>query len=168
MRIWIFLLFCVFGLLGVAGVTVSESKQVVGWAEKVRIFPGNLVLRAKMDTGADYCSLHVPEYTLFERNGEPWIRFHVTGHAGERVTFERRVIRIAKIKRHTGARQERPVVRLTVCVGNIAQETEVNLIDRSRFKFPLLIGRNCMADRISVDPSLQYTVEPDCPEVTER
>jgi len=168
MRPWFSLLFCVIGVLGSAGVAMSETKQMVGWAEKVRIFPGNLVLLAKMDTGADNSSLHVPDFTLFERNGKTWVRFEVTAHSGETATLERQVIRTAKIKRHTGPRQERPVVLLDICLGNIVREAEVNLVDRARFKFPMLIGRSFMGDRMAVDPSLQYTVEPDCPGMRER
>lgn len=168
MRTWFSLLSCVIGVLGLAGVVLSETKQMVGWAEKVRIFPGNLMLLAKIDTGADNCSLHVPDFTLFERNGAQWIRFEVKDQSGDSATLERQVVRTAKIKRHSGRRQERPVVLLNICLGKIVREAEVNLVDRARFKFPLLIGRSFMADRISVDPSVQYTMEPDCPGMGER
>lgn len=30
----------------------AQGKQVVGWLEKVRIYPGSLIIRAKLDTGA--------------------------------------------------------------------------------------------------------------------
>ena len=168
MRTWFSLLFCVIGVLGLAGVVLPETKQVVGWAEKVRIFPGNLVLHAKMDTGADNCSLHVPDFTLFERNGEQWIRFEVTNHRRRQRNARTSSRAHSKDKTALGRRQERPVVLLNICLGNIVREAEVNLVDRGRFKFRMLIGRSFMGDRISVILSVEYTVEPDCPGMGER
>jgi hypothetical protein len=56
----------------------AEGKQVAGWLEKVRVYPGNLVIYAKMDTGAKYSSLNASNLTPFMRNGHQWVRFRVT------------------------------------------------------------------------------------------
>jgi len=143
----------------------ADVKPIFGWVEKARISPSDMVLSAKLDTGADHSSLNVTDLTIFQRDGDDWVRFRVAGDNGESALIERKVIRIAKIKRHAGPRQERPVVKLGVCVGNYFGETEVNLVDRSRFKYQLLIGRSFMKSGLLVDPSLQYTSEPQCAEV---
>jgi hypothetical protein len=152
----------VLGLLLATSATASE-KKVVGWIERARIFPGGFALPAKIDTGADHSSLNVKGFTLFDRDNEDWVRFTVTDDDGKEHKFERKMVRLAKIKRHSGPRQERPVVLLGICVGGHYHETEVNLVDRSKFKYPLLIGRSFSADAMIVDPSATYTVEPDCP-----
>ena len=54
--------------------------------------------------------------------------------------------------------------RMGICIGNYYSEAEVNLVDRSRFKYPLLIGRSFMGDRLLIDPSAQFTLEPGCGE----
>lgn len=142
----------------------ADMKPIFGWVERARISPGNAVLSAKLDTGADNSSLNVAHATVFERDGEHWASFEVTDDQGKTQTLERKLVRTAKIKRHSGPRQERPVVKLGVCIGNCYRETEVNLVDRSRFKYQLLIGRSFMKNTLLVDPSLEYTSEPQCPE----
>ena len=164
MKISLYLWFAVIGPLVVAATASAGNKQIVGWVEKARIYPGNLVLQAKMDSGADNSSLNVPHLVEFERDGEKWVRFELTGNSEQTVLIERKVLRTAKIKRHREVRQKRPVVHLGICVGNYYQEAEVNLVDRSNFKYPLLIGRSFMRDRLLIDPSAQFTLEPVCGE----
>lgn len=155
----------IVGLLGLLLVTTATAseKKVVGWIEKARIFPRGFVLPAKIDTGADNSSLNVREFTLFDRGDEAWVRFTVIDSEGKEHKLERKLVRVAKIKRHSGPRQERPVVLLGICVGGYYNETQVNLVDRSKFKYPLLIGRSFAADAMIVDPSATYTLEPECP-----
>lgn len=161
----VYLLFQIIALSGLATGVNADVKSIFGWVEKARLSPSGLVLSAKLDTGADHSSLNVAQVTMFKRDGEDWVRFQVTGDDGNAATIERKLVRIARIKRHAGPRQERPVVKLGVCIGNYYGETEVNLVDRSRFKYQLLIGRSFMQHGLIVDPSSQYTSEPQCREV---
>ncbi len=157
-----FLLFPVIWALGFAAAVTADAKQVLGVVENARIFPGDMVISAKLDTGADNSSLNVTRLTHFNREGAPWVRFDVTDRHGKSVTIERTLLRTAKIKRHQGPRQERPVVLMGVCVGNYYKEVEVNLVDRSRFKYQLLIGRSFLKDGVIVDSALENTAEPEC------
>jgi hypothetical protein len=140
----------------------QETKKIVGVAERVCLEPEGLLLAAKMDTGADNSSLNVGQLTSFSRNGQEWVRFQVMNEEGHTTTFERKLIRTAQIKRHAGTRHERPVVLMGIRLGDSFREAEVNLVDRSRFKYQLLIGRSFMAGLVVVDPSAQFTVEPVC------
>jgi hypothetical protein len=144
------------------GVGAMEDKIVVGWVEEVKISPGNLVLRAKVDTGADNSSLNVSAYTLFERDTKPYVRFEVTDRGGKTTTLELPVVRTAKIKRHKGPRQLRPVVILSICLGTYRADAEVNLVDRSRFLYPMLIGRSFLRQAFVIDPSRELTAQPAC------
>jgi hypothetical protein len=141
----------------------ASGRHMVGWLEKARIFPGGYRVSAKIDTGADNSSLNVREFTEFQRDGEEWARFTVIDDSGKQHKLEKKIVRLAKIKRHYGPRQERPVVLLGICVGAVYREVEVNLVDRSKFKCPLLVGRSFLAGALTVDPSQTYSVEPDCP-----
>jgi hypothetical protein len=146
-------------LLSPAG---GDNTQVVGWIEKACIQPGQLVLPAKVDTGAVTCSLHAPDLIEFERDGEKWVRFTIVDRSGKEAVIEKKIVGIRKIKRHFGEFQNRPVIRLGICVGNIHRTSEVNLVDRTGFEYPLLIGRNFMDGRLVVNPSATYTIEPSC------
>ena len=155
------------GLLGalvlVLPATAGE-KTVVGWIEKVRIYPGNFLVHAKLDSGAEYSSLDAANLTQFDRDGQPWVRFDVIEGEGQKITIERPLLRNATIKRHYPQAQKRPVIKLGVCLGNLYKETEVNLVDRTGFNYRMLIGRKFMEGAVIIDPSAKYTVEPECKE----
>ena len=137
-------------------------KEIVGRIERVRICPGGIILRAKLDTGARNSSLNAPNIEEFEKNGEKWVRFQLTNKLGQESTIERKIVRIAKIKQHGRKSEHRPVIRLGICLGKSCREVEVNLEDRRKFNYPLLIGRSYMKGYLIIDPDLKYTVLPAC------
>jgi hypothetical protein len=144
------------------GALPAEGKAVVGWLEKVRIYPGNLVIHAKLDTGARNSSLNASHVTVFERDGEQWVRFDVSSRYGKTVTIERKVQRVVKVKRHGAKPQIRFAVLLGICLGDVYKEVEVNLVDRSGFIYQMLIGRSFLAGNFIVDPAAKYTSKPNC------
>jgi hypothetical protein len=141
--------------------TVS-SKEVVGWVEKVSVHPGGLVLKAKVDSGAQTSSIHCDCQRIIEKDGEKWINFTVTNEKGDAITLERKVLRFVKIKRHFGEKQERAVVKIGICLKNIYKEVEVNVIDRSGLNYSLLIGRNYLAGDFLIDTEAKFTGKPNC------
>ena len=74
------------GLLGalvLALPAAAGEKNVVGWIEKVRIYPGNFVVHAKLDSGAEYSSLDAANLTEFDRDGKRWVRFDLSERDGQ-------------------------------------------------------------------------------------
>ena len=61
---------------------------LIGWREWVALPALGLpALRAKVDTGARSCALHVDEQWRFTEAGAPWVGFRVTtGEAGSAPT----------------------------------------------------------------------------------
>ena len=139
-----------------------HAKEVVGWVEKVQIFPGELVVKAKIDSGAKTSSLNCKCYNFFERDGKEWVKFTVVNEAGDTIELEQPVVRIAKIKRHYNEKQERPVVKLGLCLANTYKETEFTLIDRSGLNYQILVGRQYLEDEFLIDPGETYTRKPAC------
>jgi hypothetical protein len=135
---------------------------VVGWLEPAQVGNERLVIAAKLDTGADTSSLHVSDMSLIRREDGEWVTFSVTGSDNRKVRLERKVERVARVKKAAGGVQERPTVLLGVCVGTTYRVTEVNLTDRTGLSLPLLVGRNFLADRFAVDSSRTNTLEPTC------
>jgi hypothetical protein len=138
------------------------AKDVVGWIEKAKLYPGAMVVNAKLDTGAKTSSLGISSLRHFDRDGQDWVRFRIVNRHGEEVALERPVVRITKIKRHFKQVQRRPVVRLSICIRDVLKEVEVNLVDRTGFGYRLLIGRSYLANDFLVDPDKRYTAEPTC------
>ena len=142
----------------------SNAAEVVGWLEKVVVQADgvSLLMKAKMDSGAKTASIHANAYQLFEKDGQKWVRFKVANFEGKAIDFERPVVRTAKIKRHFGEYQERPVVMLGLCLDNIYVETEVNLVDREGLNYKLLVGRKYLAGNFLIDSGNTFIVEPRC------
>ena len=147
---------------------IAADKPVIGWVERVKIYPGDFEIHAKIDTGAKTSSLNAPNMNIFKRDGEDWVSFKVTNRKGISRNFEEKIFRISKIRRHGGTIQRRPVVMLGVCVANVFQRTQVNLIDRKNFNYQMLIGRRFMTGQVIVDPSRTFIAKPDCKQGAEQ
>lgn len=162
MKAFSFLLTFIASVLLFASSVAAQHKDLVGWVEKVRLHPGSLLVHAKLDTGAKTSSLNAQQVTEFTQGGERWVRFDLINRDGDRVKFERKVERTAKIKRPPEESEGRLVIRMGICLGNIYKEAEVNLVDRTGFNYPMLLGRSFMEGSFIIDPSATYTSEPHC------
>jgi hypothetical protein len=131
---------------------------IIGEAENVYLKAKGIRLQARIDTGAQTSSLGIASKQMFERDGRRWVQFTVKGPASEKpVEFEKPVVRIASIKRHGAESMERPVVVLKIVLGDVELEREFTLADRSKYTYPLLIGRNVLQGKYLVDVNLKYT-----------
>ncbi|WP_105103661.1 ATP-dependent zinc protease [Microbulbifer pacificus] len=135
-------------------VPVAKDKLVLGSEEFFTVEPGGVRLKALVDTGAATCALTVQDLTRFERDGSEWVRFKLA----ESVEDEPQQIELP-IKRHVRVarpgfdRQRRPIVDMSLTVGEVTHMVEVNLVEGSEFEFPLLVGRNFLKDAAVVDVS---------------
>jgi len=135
-----------------------------GYMEYARIMPGDLRVRAKLDTGADISSIHASDLVSFKRGGRSWARFAVFGEDGHRQVLEREVVDTVRVRNRRGRDALRPVVVLPVCVGDRSAWIEVSLSDRSELSCPLLLGRNFLRNDILVDAGDAFTASPVCVE----
>lgn len=144
----------------------AEGEKVIGWLEMVRIYPGNLKMRAKMDTGAKSSSLNAYNLKKFERGGETWVTFELRERTKERkgksAKFEKKVIDLVKIKKKGGGLEERIVIKMDICMAGVYKEIEMSLLDRSNFHYQVLIGRVDLENIFIVDPSVVFTHQPNC------
>ena len=115
--IWLIVLICTLFPIG-DGVAQEREQQVCGWLEKVQVFPGDLIFRAKMDTGAKHSSLNARDIEPFEKNGDPWVRFVVRDRNRKKLNMERPLVRTAEIKLRGKQKrtQDRPVIMSSMVV----------------------------------------------------
>ena len=139
---------------------------IIGRVENINIMPQQLKMKGRIDTGAGICSLHAVDIVKFERDGDAWVRFAVAptkkrpGDAAVApVYFERPVQRHLSIKQLSGTPQNRPVVEMTLAIGELEEKVEVTLTDRSGYLYPVLIGRNFLRDRALVDVSRKFVTD---------
>jgi hypothetical protein len=140
----------------------ADAPLTVGWVERVRIHPGEIVLDAKLDTGADTSSLGAERIGTFRRDGHRWVAFEIAVGTAAPVRIERPLVRTVRIKDRGVRTRERPVVKLGICIGTFYREAEVNLVDRSHFDYPMLVGRSFLGQGLAVDAARRFTIEPSC------
>ncbi|MEQ9170238.1 MAG: RimK/LysX family protein [Rhodospirillales bacterium] len=137
--------------------------ETAGLIETVRIQPEAIDIRAKVDTGAENSSVDTRDWETFEREGATWIRFTLRLDNGGRRTLERPLHRMAEIHR-AGSTQNRPVVLMTLCVGAVAREVEVNLSERPKLTYRMLLGASFLTGAYVVDVSQSDLTRPACGE----
>lgn len=148
---------------------IANSKTVVGLHEIIAIFPENMELIAKMDTGATRSSIDAQNIEFFRRDDQEWVRFEVNRANQKRIfIIERPLIGSVQIKSraHEKGNKEphlRPVVLMQLCFGDTIHEVEVNLTDRSHFKYPFLLGAKDLTEfNKIVDPAVSHLTSLRC------
>jgi hypothetical protein len=159
----------VFFCLPVYGSGDTSDLKILGWVENAYLVDPGLELKAKLDTGAETSSLGARIIKKFKKDGKRWVRFAVTDReSGEEFVLVRQRVRTIGVVQHDGSRQTRPVVMLEICVDQTRMETEVSLIDRSEFNYPLLLGRSALASFALIDPGDVFLGESGCGAASEK
>jgi len=150
---------------------MAAEPTLYGRYEYIKLPELGETFKAKMDTGALTASLSAKDIEPFTRDGDKWVRFRLASPgAGDKV-YEHKVARVSKIKSRADEEDDdgvevarRPVVDLELCLGKVKRTVEVNLVDRSNFNYPLLIGAKALREfDAAVNPAQRYTADkPDC------
>ena len=157
-----------FLLIWVGNAMASQSKQVYGYVENVTLVDKQVFVVAKLDTGAKSASLNAKNITQLMIKGTPYLRFTVPSKTGDHV-FVCEYAGVVNIKMRAAERKltagfkryvRRPVVRMLIQLGEQQRAIRVNLTNRKRFLYPLLLGREALVafDGV-VDPALTYTIK---------
>jgi len=169
--IWGSLLCIALGVLSLA--TSAHDVMTLGWLERIRLQPWDIVVKAKLDTGAKTGAIHATHVERFSRDGEKWVRFslsldHRDPHS-DTILVEKPIARDTTIKlRGTSKNDSRPTVKLDFCLGGGRYEGLFTLMNRSKFNYPVLLGRRFLANLTVIDPAARYTTEPTCPASKKR
>ncbi|MEM6412783.1 MAG: RimK/LysX family protein [Pseudomonadota bacterium] len=173
-------------------VSADEQIHILGWLEHATIESVDIRMDAKLDTGAKTSAIHAEILSRDDLSEEEQLELHtetdedeemldfdpddanvqgedrtvvfrVSNEEGEERILEREVVRTVAIKRRSGGVERRPVVELDLCIAGIPVVGEVSLADRTRFNYPLLIGRDMLDDGdIAVNPDSDYTAAARC------
>ena len=150
-------------ILCCSNIAISDNSLVtIGWVEPVRILPEGFELKAKIDTGADNSSLGVIDWKGFTQSGTQWVRFEALNNEGKTQLFERPLHKYTLIKRKLLRSIKRPVVKMWLCIGRNKILTPVNLSERKKYKYSLLIGRSFLKTHYLVDSAKKSTTSPEC------
>jgi hypothetical protein len=143
-----------------AGKPPPKPKPLIGWREWVGLPDlGVAHIKAKIDTGARSSSLHTFDVEEFQRDGQPWVRFHVfpRQHCDQtRVWTEAPVLEHRDIRSSNGQMSSRPVIRTRVLILGKKYRIDLTLADRSEMGFRMLLGREAVRRRFVVDPGHSF------------
>ena len=133
------------------------NKTVVGWSEWVALPDlGVSRLKAKIDTGARTCALHVT--ALVDEGpdaaGRPMIAFDVP--AGAPIRVRTPVVARVRVRDSGGRAAERPVIETVLELGAVRRRVRVTLTDRGEMRFPMLVGRTALRGEFVVDAGARY------------
>lgn len=144
-----------------------HGKVIAGWVEKVAVLEGGGVYtKAKLDSGAKTSSIHAEDVERFEKDGERWVRFTLVLEAVDdevhRIPLEKPVQRNIQIKDHLDDPRRRPIVELPICFDGRTHHEHFSLADRSKFIYPVLLGRRFLDDVAVIDPGEIYLTSESC------
>ncbi|MCO6429077.1 RimK/LysX family protein [Nitrosomonas communis] len=165
-------------ILGLSGVMIAvmgltaffpspwQDKSIYGYIEPVILYPDEISLIAKLDTGAVTSSLSAKDIHIYEKDGKDYVKFKVSHPAiDETPEYDLPVKHIVKIKKRASKEKSnksdlRPVVKMPIYFDGKSYNIMVNLIDRSHFSTPMLLGRKAL-DKFNaiVDSTAQNTIQ---------
>lgn len=110
---------------------------------------------AKTDSGARTSTLHA-EQIIVSDDGKT-VRFFTRDAHQHKVPCESPIIHNKKIKNSTGRSHQRIVILTTATfAGGLSFPIELTLANRSRMKYPVLLGRRAMSGYFCIDPQCDY------------
>ncbi|MEZ9443818.1 ATP-dependent zinc protease [Vibrio sp. 10N.222.54.F12] len=133
----------------------SEPLFKVGHIEVVEV--NGMTFPAKLDTGADVSSMNAVNIKRFKKDGQDMVSFTYQNNQGDKQDFTKPVIDVMRIKAKKGEKVNiRPVVEMKVKLGDLEKEVRVNLQDRSRFEYSMILGKNFLKHGAVVSSDEDY------------
>lgn len=149
--------FLAFGF--VVEISVAE-KILVGETAWVKVEGTSYEYLARIDTGAQTTSIHAIDVRVINGSGNPeenvgkTVTFKTLNRKGESTVLQFPIIKVSSIKNSQG-KEQRYVIELQLSLGDVKKNTLVNLRDRTKMKYKLLIGRSLLSKDFLVDVDLK-------------
>ncbi len=130
----------------------DRTPLLIGWREHVSLPDlgiGDFV--AKVDTGANYCALHATHIHIVDG--------HVVFRFEHSEPIRAKLVSRKSITSSNGVTTRRYLIRTRIRIGKKTIRSEITLIDRSRMKDKMLLGRKFLRNRFIIDPRLSYALK---------
>jgi hypothetical protein len=145
---------CVASAQPKAGEDAQDKQHIVaGYIENISIKIWDrekpVIMKAKLDTGADSSSLHATDIVIHKNKKK--VSFTLTDQDDKTQRITCPYARIVRIKKRPSGYQRRPVIPVQLQIGPKKFEAFVNLTDRSNFSYKMLIGRKELRHGLLID-----------------
>jgi hypothetical protein len=155
----------VYSVMGASGndVSTKSAKRTIGATATLTELSSGFAFPARIDTGAETCSLHVEKIEIQDKTARRTknigksVRFQLKGSDGKTQWVEGIVadaVRVKSSSLKSGEVDHRYKVRLTLQWKDVRKEVLVTLNDRTSMEYPLLVGRNFLENDFLVDVDL--------------
>jgi hypothetical protein len=129
----------------------SGEKIVIGRVELISTLNPKATFMARVDTGAQTCSLHAENIEEKIVDEKKFVEFSSFDDKGNRFLFIQEVVAETQVKNTSGKSTKRYVVQMTLSFGGKEYNVNVNLNNRTNLKHKFLIGRNLLLGEFIVD-----------------
>ncbi|MDX1296498.1 MAG: RimK/LysX family protein [Sulfurimonadaceae bacterium] len=125
----------------------QSAKPVIGATSTVFVDDANIGLLARVDSGAKICSIHAEDIRVKnaaarkEDDIGKLVTFTIANKRGKKRELTAPIINVSKVKTSEGS-EVRYVVSLTLHTNGVEKLVHVNLNNRERMKYAMLIGSN--------------------------
>lgn len=142
---------------------MNHGTLLIGWKEFVA-FPewGIRRVKAKIDTGARTSALGIVRYHLVQTEAAGLVaELHLALNRKhpERVRVVTvPVLDLIAVRNTSGQPEQRPLIEATVRLGPLTKRVRFTVADRSRMRFPMILGRKALEGDFCVDVSRKYVL----------
>jgi len=151
---------CLFFLCLPGTQALAKQKALIGETAWIEIGGVPFSYLARIDTGARVTSIHATDLKITNGSLGPKqnigreITFKTMNRTGKIQRLTGRIKRISTVKNSQGTEQ-RYIIELALSWKDVNKTVEVNLRDRSRMTYKLLIGRNWLSGDFLVDVDMK-------------
>ena len=144
---------------------ISKKKKKllidIGWREWISLIEfNNFYLKAKIDTGASMSAMHATHIKEYDSKQGNFVKFRVH-QSKSYVMIKKPIVGYKTIKSSFGKKQMRPVVNISIKIGDNIIDTDITLTRRSRMAYPVLIGRSSLGRNYRINPKRSYLTGKD-------
>lgn len=140
--------------------TAKRAKPVVGWRENASLPDlGVDYIKAKVDTGARTSAIHAFKVREKDVDGVPHVEFIVHPMQRKKKPEVKCLAPISDqrwVRSSNGKRELRYVIETEIVIGEQKFPIELTLTDRDQMGFRMLLGREALRKRFTVDPGASY------------
>jgi hypothetical protein len=132
----------------------EEGLVTIGWKERIDFPEWHLRrVKAKIDTGARTSALDAAGYEIREAEGilVAEIQLSLRRKSGRPRIIHAPVLGIVAVANSAGIHEERPLIETLVQIGPVRERVRFTVTNRSRMRFPVILGRSALAGHFVVD-----------------
>ncbi|MEA3469186.1 MAG: RimK/LysX family protein [Thermodesulfobacteriota bacterium] len=138
----------------------AEQKKLIGETAWVEVGDIPFAYLARIDTGARITSIHAVDVKITDGSSVPdenvgkTVAFQTVNRDGKNQVMSAVIMKVSTVKNSQGTEQ-RYVIELPLSWKDVNKKVEVNLRDRSKMTYKLLIGRNWLSKNFLVDVDMK-------------